>query len=484
MALRIFNTASGEKEEFVPLGEQVGMYVCGMTPKFHPHIGHAWLFVSLDVVCRYLKFSGYNLRHVQNFTDVDDKIIARGQAEGIGAFEAAQKYTRSYFEDMDALFVQRPDVMPRVTDTMDEIIRVIEGLIAKDCAYPIEGNVWFSVDSFPAYGKLSHRSDDDLLAGARIEVEPNKRNPRDFALWKRAKKGEPAWDSPWGPGRPGWHIECTSMVFKELGQQIDIHAGGRDLIFPHHENEIAQSESYSGKVPFGRYWVHVGLLGIGGDKMSHSLNNFITIKDLLGRYGPELLRFYLVSQHYRTPIAYSPENIEAAGRALERVEAAGAALHEIMAGAVAEETDGSRERADRLVQQARRAREAFVAGLDDDFNTPRALAALFDLVHEINRFKDGLVPGAVPQTGLAAVHKTHSMFREMLDVLGVGLRRRSEAAAERLPPAERIQELIEQRNAHRRQRQFADADRIRGELADLGVVLEDRPEGTVWRPKA
>ncbi len=291
MALRIFNTLTGSEEEFQPRGDAVEMYVCGMTPKFHPHVGHARLFVSMDVVRRYLVYRGYRVHHVQNFTDVDDKIIARSQKEGVSAKEVAEKYTASYFEAMDALNVQHADEYPRATLVIPDIIQFIETLMARGYAYAVDGNVYYQVSKFPEYGKLSGRTEDEgVLAGARVEVEPGKRDPRDFALWKAAKPGEPAWESPWGPGRPGWHIECSTMIRETLGQQIDIHAGGRDLIFPHHENEIAQSEAFCGCSPFARYWVHIGLLNIGGEKMSHSLNNFLTVQELLQRFEPAVLR--------------------------------------------------------------------------------------------------------------------------------------------------------------------------------------------------
>ncbi|HEX2987289.1 MAG TPA: cysteine--tRNA ligase [Chloroflexota bacterium] len=323
LGLRVFNTLTGSEEEFKPLGDVVEMYVCGMTPKFHPHVGHARIFVAMDVIRRYLEYRGFKVHHVQNFTDVDDKIIARSNKEGIPAHEVAQKYTNSYFEVMDALNVEHAHDYPKATHVIPSIVAFIEKLMAEGFAYEVEGNVYFQVARFPEYGRLSGRTEEEgVMAGARVEVEPGKRDPRDFALWKRAKPGEPAWDSPWGPGRPGWHIECSTMINETLGPQIDIHAGGRDLIFPHHENEIAQSEAFCHCSPFVRYWVHIGLLNIGGEKMSHSLNNFLTIQQLLEKYEPVVVRLYLISIPYRAPMTYSEEGLDAAAKGLARMRSA------------------------------------------------------------------------------------------------------------------------------------------------------------------
>ncbi len=305
MAIRISNTLTGRKEEFVPLGDTVRMYVCGMTPKFHPHVGHARLFVAADMIRRVLEWRGYRVQHVQNFTDIDDKIIARAQQEGTTAEAVAKSYTDSYFDAMDRLGVQRADVYPSVTAFMPKIIEFVQDLVEAGYAYPVDGDVYFDVSRFPEYGKLSGRTGEGELIGVRKEVEPGKRDPRDFALWKSAKPGEPFWQSPWGPGRPGWHIECSTMVRETLGDQIDIHAGGQDLIFPHHENEIAQSEALTHKAPFARYWPHVGLVMTGSEKMSHSLLNFTTVQDVLQRYDPAALRLALLQVHYRSPMTFS-----------------------------------------------------------------------------------------------------------------------------------------------------------------------------------
>ncbi|HEX9017513.1 MAG TPA: cysteine--tRNA ligase [Chloroflexota bacterium] len=469
MALRITSTLTGREEEFKPAGEVVTIYACGMTPKFHPHVGHARLFVSMDVIRRYLIYRGYRLHFVQNFTDVDDKIIARGHKEGIDPKEVARKYTDSYFEVMDALNVMRADEYPMATQVIPQIVAFVEKLIATGFAYEVDGNVWYQVDRFAEYGKLSGRSEEEgVMAGARVELEPGKRDPRDFALWKRAKEGEPAWDSPWGPGRPGWHIECSTMIQQTLGQQIDIHAGGRDLIFPHHENEIAQSEAYCGCSPFARYWVHVGLLNIGGEKMSHSLNNFLTIQELLSRYEPAALRLYLISIPYRAPMAYSEEGVEAAVKALGRLRSA----LEAPTGPSANR-DPRQEELTAGVRLAESAQQAFDAAMDSDFNTSQGLAALFDLSRDINRLR---IQEGYPA---AALEAPRAKLVELAGVLGLDLEVARPRESREADPY--IDLLVEVRNKLRAAKQWALADEVRVRLRDLGVSVEDRPEGSIWK---
>ena len=465
MALRVFNTLTGAEEEFRPRGDVVKMYVCGMTPKFHPHIGHAKIFVDVDVIRRYLNYRGYRVHHVQNFTDVDDKIIARAQKEGISAAEVAAKYTASYFEAMDSLNVLRADEYPKATHFIPAIVKFIQKLMAEGFAYEVEGNVYYDVDKFPAYGRLSGRTEEEgVMAGARVEVEPGKQDPRDFALWKRAKPGEPAWDSPWGPGRPGWHIECSTMILETLGPQIDIHAGGRDLIFPHHENEIAQSEAYCHCSPFVKYWVHIGLLNIGGEKMSHSLNNFVTIQQLLERFDPAAVRLYLISVPYRAPMVYSEDGIEAAARGLARLRSALEA-----AGTQRPLRPEETEAVARLVESAEK---GFVEGMDADFNTAQALAAMHELAREMNRLR---IQERYPAE---ALEPARAKLMEMAGILGLKLEapRREVQAADAF-----IDLLVEVRGKLRAARQWALADEVRDRLKALGVVLEDRPEGTVWK---
>ncbi|MDD4153515.1 MAG: cysteine--tRNA ligase, partial [bacterium] len=320
MPLRLYNTMTGRKEELVPARPgSISMYVCGVTPYDYSHLGHARAYVTFDVVKRYLQYSGYEVYHVQNFTDIDDKIIKRATQEGIDAGTLAQRYIDAYFEDMDALGIIRASVYPRVTEHIDAVVEMVAVLQQKSYAYEVDGDVYFDVARFKEYGALSGRDLEEMRAGARVEINELKHSPLDFVLWKRAKDGEPAWQSPWGPGRPGWHIECSAMTLKYLGCGFDIHGGGQDLIFPHHENEIAQSEAYAGCSPFARYWMHNGFVTIDKEKMSKSLGNFFTIRQILERYEAEVVRYYLVSVHYRSPIDFSDERLEEAKRALERL---------------------------------------------------------------------------------------------------------------------------------------------------------------------
>ncbi len=454
MTIRISNTLTSRKEEFVPLGETVSMYVCGMTPKFHPHVGHARLFVAADMMRRILEWRGFRVEHVQNFTDIDDKIIARANEEGISAAESAKRYTDSYFDAMDRLNVQRAHVYPSVTAFMPKIIEFVQALVQTGYAYVVEGDVWFDVSRFPEYGKLSGRTGEGDLVGARKELEPGKRDPRDFALWKSAKPGEPAWDSTWGSGRPGWHIECSTMVRETLGDQIDIHAGGQDLIFPHHENEIAQSEALTHKAPFARYWPHVGLVMTGSEKMSHSLLNFTTIHDVLQHYEPAALRLALLQVHYRMPMSFSQESLIDATRSLRRLQLA---YGEVPIADPPESTE------------AAALMERFTQHLEDDFNTPGALGVLFDTAREVNRRGGG-------EDGRALRH----VFRGMIDALGLPLMAGSRAAPlEDAAPF--IDLLVEVRTALRTERQWQLSDKVRDGLKALGVVLEDSPAGTEWR---
>jgi cysteinyl-tRNA synthetase len=453
--LLISNTLTGQKELFEPLGPVVSMYVCGMTPKFHPHVGHARLFVAADVLRRYLEYRGYQVKHVQNFTDIDDKIIERGRSEGISAEAAARKYTDSYFEAMRKLNVAAAHLFPTVTGSMARIVQFVEALLERGFAYAVDGDVYFAVEQFPDYGRLSRRTSEGHLVGARGEVEPGKRDPRDFALWKAAKPDEPSWDSPWGKGRPGWHIECSTMVKETLGEQIDIHSGGRDLIFPHHENEIAQSEARTGKAPFARYWPHVGLVTTGGEKMSHSLENFATIHDVVERYDPMALRLYLLSTHYRSPLAFSEEGLIDKSRALER-------LHIAVEGF---EGDSPEPQGWTTAY-----REQFLTLMDDDFNAAGGLGVMFELAREINR-RRGM------EDGRAAAGQ--ALLLELADVLGLDLRATSAKQAGAAEPF--IDLLLDVRSRLREARQWALADQIRDELRARGVVLEDQPERTVWR---
>jgi cysteinyl-tRNA synthetase len=508
----IHNTASGRKEPFEPAALPVKMYVCGLTPKDEPHLGHARLFAVYDTVRRYLEYRGYPVHYVQNFTDVDDKIIAAGLREHIPASQAAQRYTASYFRDIDAIGVRRADEYTYVTDFIPQIIQVISGLIAKDHAYALEGDVYFSVPSFPAYGRLSGRTEEAMMAGARIEPDERKRDVRDFALWKAAKPGEPSWESPWGPGRPGWHIECSTMVLERLGQQIDIHGGGADLIFPHHENEIAQSESYTGHSPFARYWVHTGMLSLpdpeaGADdaeaasklKMAHS-GAFVTVRSTLdtGQVPAPALRLYLLGQHYRATLTYAEEQLLGTIARWRRWVETRSNLLRLIAWAEerldAKTTTASKSaRATRapagtreaeLEAQMAAARDEYVAAMDDDFNTSGALAAVDGLVRRTNDYLAMLAGAAPTPATLAALRIALGTLEELAGTLGVALE--APATTHSLAEAARaaIETLVAERDAARQAKNWGEADRIRQQLdSQYGVVIKDTAQGATWTVK-
>ena len=455
--MKLYNTLSGQVEEFVPAeGNLVKMYVCGVTPYSATHVGHALSYVVFDTLRRYLEHKGYEVRHIQNFTDIDDKIIQRALESGVSEDELVEEFIGDYFHTMDALNIQRASEYPRATREIPRIIDAISGLIDRGHAYPAAGDVYFRVTSKDDYGKLSHRTLDSMIAGARIQVDENKEHPMDFVLWKGAKPGEPSWDSPWGPGRPGWHIECTAMSLEYLGEQLDIHGGGQDLVFPHHENEIAQSECYTGAKPFSRYWMHNGLLQLGSDKMSKSLGNLVSVVEALERYSPDAMRLYFLSSHYRSPLAYSDEGAAAVERSLERVRRA------LVPG------NGSGPEVEAETYRAR-----FAAAMDDDLNTPQAVAALFDLARDINRGRDA---GQRIGSGQDAL-------RELGGVLGLTFEDRP-SPEENLAAAPFIDLLVSVRTELRSARQFALADQIRDGLAEQGVTLEDGPRGTQWQRQA
>ena len=452
--MKIHNTLSGKTEDFVALDGKVNMYVCGITPYSASHIGHAMMSVIFDVVRRYLEFKGYDVRHIQNFTDIDDKMILAANSTGIDVADLAESNIADYLAEMDALNVARAHEYPRATAEIGKITEIIAKLIEKGYAYPVAGDVYFRVNRDEDYGKLSHRDLDGLIAGARVEVDERKEDAMDFALWKSQKPGEPAWDSPWGMGRPGWHIECSAMAIKYLGSSIDIHGGGRDLIFPHHENEIAQSESFTDEVPFSRFWMHNGMLRLGEDKMSKSIGNIVTVGEALSSYSPDALRLFFLSSHYRAPLLYTEANVAGQERALERLKNA---VRPASAASVGSTIDVSPAKAQ------------FVEAMDDDFNTPRALAAMFDLAREINRGKD---EGA-------DVLGAQDTLRELSGVLGISL----DETAETSGAGPFVQMLVNVRTELRAARQFDIADSIRDRLSELGVTIEDTPEGTEWRKR-
>ena len=452
--MKLYNTLSGKKEEFAAPNGKVGMYVCGITPYAPSHIGHAMMSVVFDVVRRYLEYKGFSITHIQNFTDVDDKIIQAANDIGISTTELAEANIKQYLEEMDALNVLRAHTYPKATTEIPAIVDMISALEKRGYAYAVNGDVYFRVNRNADYGKLSRRSAEDLLSGARVDVDEAKEDPRDFALWKSQKPGEPAWDSPWGAGRPGWHIECSAMSMRYLEDGLDIHGGGQDLIFPHHENEIAQSESASQQQPFARYWLHNGLLSIDEDKMSKSIGNVISVGEALNMFSPAALRLFFMSSHYRNPLVYSEQNIAAQERALERIRNA----------ASAEERSADGEPLDAAPYKS-----AFIAAMDDDLNTPRALAAIFDLARQINRAReDGKSVSAAQRT-----------LRDLADVLGIDVDAPPDDASGDIAPF--VDLLVQTRADLRAARQYALADKIRDNLAALGVTLEDGGGGTEWR---
>jgi cysteinyl-tRNA synthetase len=454
--MKISNTLSGQKEEFVPLGDEVRMYVCGITPQSEAHIGHAMSYINFDMIRRYLEYRGYKVRHIQNITDIEDKIINKAAVLGIPPQELAEKNTESFLKDMDALNIKRAHAYPFATREVPDIITMVRGLVDRGFAYEIRGSIYFRVTRLADYGKLAHRTLDQMMAGARIEVDEEKENPMDFVLWKAAKPGEPAWESPWGPGRPGWHIECSAMSLKYLGDQIDIHGGGQDLIFPHHENEIAQSESFTGKKPFVKYWLHNGLLRLGEEKMSKSIGNIISIKEILAAYSADAMRLFVFSSHYRSPLTYSPEALDSSERGAGR-----------LAQAVAVRSTGQQAAA--IDTGAYRSR--FIEAMDDDFNSPQAVAVLFDLARDINRFKDeGYVVSAA-----------QALLKELAGVLGLTLEARERSAGDAAPF---IQLLVDTRRELRQARQYQLADGIRQKLEAMGIILEDTASGTNWKVKS
>jgi cysteinyl-tRNA synthetase len=481
--MRIYNTLTGKKEEFIPLTPgEVRMYVCGITAYDVSHLGHARSAIVFDVIKRYLRYRGFKVKHVRNITDIDDKIIARAAQEGVPTDEIAKKYTEEYYKDMERLGVSRADIEPKATEHINEMIEIIKALVEKGYAYNVDGNVYFEVSKFPEYGKLSKRNLEEMMVGARVDVDERKKNPLDFALWKVSKEGEPAWKSPWGLGRPGWHIECSAMSMKYLGKSFDIHGGGADLIFPHHENEIAQSESFTGE-QFVRYWMHNGFITVDKEKMSKSLGNFFTVKEVLERYDPEVVRYFLVSTHYRSPIEFSDAQLNEAEVSIDRYYSTIMRIDDFMeTGEDTGHTTSSKEFEALVIST----KEKFIDAMNDDFNTALALGHIFELIKGTNKFLDSKPSGPEAKELLLKVKEVLAELGGVLNIFQKTPRQwyRSLMKTKNITLSEdEINEMISQRREARQRKDWALADKIRRELDEKGIILEDKKEKTTWRVK-
>jgi cysteinyl-tRNA synthetase len=481
--MKIYNTLTGKKEEFIPFSmNEVRVYACGVTVYDYCHIGHARSAIVFDVIRKYLQFKGFQVTYVRNFTDIDDKIINRALQEGIPWDAVAKKYTDEYYTDMDRLGVGRADIEPKATEYIKEIIAIVQKLIRNGFAYEVGGSVYYSVDAFPEYGKLSKRDKDEMIAGARIEVDERKKNPLDFALWKKSKQGEPSWESPWGQGRPGWHIECTAMSIQHLGESFDIHGGGADLLFPHHENEIAQSEAATGK-PFVKYWVHNGFITIDKEKMSKSLGNFFTIREVLDKFDPEVVRFFLLSTHYRSPIEFSDALLNEAEASLDKYYTTIMRIQDFIEKPAidSEALTKAGELFSELLSSYLR---KFEQAMDDDFNTALAIGHIFELIRELNRFLDtgpsGLKANEIILAAQKRLQETGAIlhlfgrtpaawYASLMKVKGIGL------------SVDEIHQRITERREARLRKDWQSADAIRQEIELKGIILEDKKERTDWK---
>lgn len=450
--MKLYNTLTRRIEEFSVQDQKINMYVCGITPYAPSHLGHAMCAIVFDIARRYFEFRGFNVRHITNFTDIDDKMIVAASEEGIEVSELAERNIQAYLSELNRLNVLPATEFPRATHEISSIIGIIQGLLDKEFAYEIDGDVYFRVKNDGDYGKLSNRRLEDLVSGARLDLDDAKEYPGDFALWKSQKPGEPAWDSPWGKGRPGWHIECSAMSISYLDKSIDIHGGGLDLVFPHHENEIAQSESFTDVVPFARFWMHNGTLQYGQDKMSKSIGNVFTISSALERYSSDVLRMFFLGSHYRSPLTFNEENVKSQERALERLRTA---LN-------TQSFEGTEMKYDLYTSR-------FMEAMDDDLNTPRALAVLFDLARDINREAGN---------GLN-VRESQKILESLAGVLGLTFK--EEVLESSTEAAPFINLLVDLRSRLRNEKQFEIADQVRNQLSELGVAIEDSAEGTSWK---
>lgn len=463
--MKIYNTMTKKKEEFVPIKpNEVSMYVCGPTVYNYFHIGNARTFIVFDTVRRYLEYRGYTVKYIQNFTDIDDKMIKRSNEENTTVKELGDRFISEYYQDADKLNIKRATTNPRATEYINEIISFVKDLIDEGYAYEVDGDVYFETKKFEGYGKLSGQNIDDLLSGARINVDERKKDPMDFAIWKNQKPGEPAWESPWGFGRPGWHIECSCMAYNLLGETIDIHAGGYDLIFPHHENEIAQSEARSGK-PFAHYWMHAAFLNLNNQKMSKSLNNFFTAREILEKYDADVLRLFMLSGHYRTQLNFSMDLLESTKSAYERIKNTISNLQNMLNEVKSDELmEGEIE----YIKNIDSYRDKYIEKMDDDFNTADAISVIFDLIRDINT-------NVQNTSSKALIYHCLDIIKELGAPLGI-LQNTSKGNID-----EEIEKLIEERQKARKERNWALSDKIRDDLKNSGIVLEDTPQGVRWK---
>ncbi len=489
--MQVFNSLTNKKEELKPLNSgKIGIYTCGVTVYDLCHIGHARSIIAFDVIYRYLEYKGYEVTFVRNFTDIDDKIINKANQFGVPFNEISEKYIKEYYIDIGKLNIKKPTYEPKATEYINEMIDFVKVLIEKGYAYEVEGDVYFEVQKFKDYGKLSKKNIDDLIAGARIEISDKKKNPLDFALWKRSKENEPYWESPWGKGRPGWHLECSVMSMKYLGETFDIHGGGKDLIFPHHENEIAQSEAYSGK-SFANYWIHNGFVNINKEKMSKSLGNFLTIREVTEKIHPDILRFFLLTSHYRSPIDFSEENIKNAANSYMRLNYSLEKLYLIV-----DKINNTEEiniknltkAQKKLFHKFNETKENFISAMDDDFNTALAIGYIFDFLPELNKIL--YAPNLNITDDLQKVLvNIKNFFIDISKILGLFsiapkdfIKKEKENFLKRNNLDEKfILEKIKQRENYRKNKEYEKGDMIRNELKDLGIILEDYPEGTIWK---
>lgn len=463
--MKIFNTMTRQKEEFIPIKSgEVNMYVCGPTVYNYFHIGNARTFLIFDTVRKYFEYKGYKVNYIQNFTDIDDKMIKKANEESITVKELGDKYIDEYYKDADGLNIERATENPRATEYMDEIIEFVKDLIEKGYAYEVDGDVYFSTKNFKEYGKLSGQNLDDLQAGARISVDERKQDPMDFAIWKSEKPGEPSWSSPWGKGRPGWHIECSCMAHNILGETIDIHAGGADLVFPHHENEIAQSEARTGKA-FANYWMHSAYLNINNKKMSKSLNNFFTTREILGKYDAEVIRLFMLSAHYRTPLNFSDELLESTKSSNERLYNAIGNLERLLDEV---KVDKLTEEEKSYIEKMNSYKAKYIEKMDDDFNTADAIAIIFDLIKDVNT-------NVTVDSSKELVNYSLGLIRELGKPLGI-LQKSTICNLD-----DEIEALVEQRQQARKDKNWALSDKIRDDLKEMGIVLEDTPQGVRWK---